>query len=254
MKVHVLTLQKLLAALSQKTGKTLDYAGLKDMSETIGDLGSDYLYKKILQEIKSKGDDELHGIGAFQLTRILNFLGFNSLQSFEDSLNNPLNDQLQSLAGNYYSYVRANHVQGVVLRSPVRIYREESKMILELKGKDQLYHGTITEKEGCLFILMTSGEGKSFHHVYKIGSRKFPKVLQGVFSGVSTAFDPIGGRTVLIRQEASFDTLTNRKEKAEVMIKSADVEETRVGSYFQNYYNNNLSPSKSSDFGYDDLT
>jgi hypothetical protein len=254
MKVDVSTLKKLLEALSVKTKKSMDYAGLKEISEMVGDLGSDYLYKKILQEIKNKTDAETHGIRDFQLNRILNFLGFTSLASFQNHIKNPLSEQLLSLVGNYYSYVRANYQQGLVLRSPARIFQDETSLFFELKGKDYFYRGKIEESQGCLFILMVSGEGKRFHHVYKIGNRKNPSVLQGVFSGVSTAFDPIGGRTVLIRQNQPFENLTNRKEKIEVMISSEEVEETRVGTYFKEYYNNNLSPSKSSDFGYDDLT
>ncbi len=254
MKVRVQILKTILEHLSEKTGHAIDFPGLRSISEMIGELGSDYLYKKILLEIKTKDDEELHGVRDFHLNKILGFLGFSSLNSFEAHLHNPPNDQLVSLVGNYYSYVRANYQSGIVLRSPVRIVQSETEINFNLIGKEQTYSGPLRIKDGCLFILMFSGEGKCFHHVYKIGNRKKPIVMQGVFSGVSTAFDPIGGRTVLIRQETSFDSLTNKKLSAEEMISSSSIEESRVGSYFRNYYNNNLSPSKSSDFGYDDLT
>jgi hypothetical protein len=253
MKVDVHALREMLQALAVKTGKSLDHTGLNEISEMIDGLGTNYLYKKIDQQIKNRADQEMIGVGPFQVNRILNFLGFNSLDAFQEHIANPISDQLMSLIGNYYSYVRANHTEGIVLRSPVRIYKGESNLIFELRGKDQVYKGDITLSEGCLFILMKSGQGKYFHHVYKVGVRKNPLVLQGVFSGVSTAFDPIGGRTVLIRQSLSFEDLNNRKEKAEEMISSSQVEENRVGKYFKDYCNNNLSPFKSSDFGYDDL-
>lgn len=253
MKVPVSTLKQLLEELSRQTGNAVDYAGLKNISEMIGELGSEYLYKKILQEIKLRKDDELHGIRDFHLHRILKFLGYSSLSAFEDARRNPLSDQILSLQGNYYSYVRANYKTGLVLRSPVRIYRKESRVLFELLGKDLSYQGEVILRNGCIFILMTSAEGKSFHHVYKVGTRKHPKVLQGVFSGVSTAFDPIGGRTVLIRQEKPFEQLTNRKTATHEMIGSGEIEEARVGQYFRDYFNNNLSPFKSSDFDYGDL-
>lgn len=253
MKVSVSTLKQLLEELSRQTGNSVDYAGLKNISEMIGELGSDYLYKKIYQVIKLGEDHDLHGVRDFHLNKMLKFLGYSSIAAFEDSRRNPLNDQMLTLQGNYYSYVRANYKSGVVLRSPVRIYRQESHLVFELKGKDLCYQGELVLKNGCIFVLMTSPEGKTFHHVYKVGTRKRPKVLQGVFSGVSTAFDPIGGRTVLIRQEKDFGQLTNRKATADEMISSPETEETRVGLYFREYYNNNLSPFKSSDFDYDDL-
>ena len=116
-----------------------------------------------------------------------------------------------------------------------------------------MFRGEIKTREGCLFVVLESEDGKCFHHVYKIGQRHAPKVLQGVFSGVTTAFDPIAGRVLLIRQDAALEELTNRKAETSAMIASPEMEERRVGSYFRDYNNNNVSPSKSYEFGYDDL-
>jgi hypothetical protein len=253
MKLDVFTIGKLLESLSLKTGKTLDHAGLNEISEMIPGMNSEYLYKKLLQEIRTKKGHELHGVGSYQLNQILTFLGFKSLAAFREHLKNPVNERLLGLIGIYYSYVRANHQQGVVLRSPVRIYEHEVAVFFELKGNHYSYNGEISERDGCMFVLMKSMEGKSFHHVYKIGTVRQPKVLQGVFSGVSSAFDPIGGRALLIRQDEPYERLSNRKEKIELMLDSGSVEDFSVATYFKDYCNNNVSPGKSSDFGFDDL-
>jgi hypothetical protein len=254
MKLRVITLQKMLEQLSRKTGYGLDPGGLKLISEEIGLINHDYLYKTLLQKIKKLKGEALVTCQDFHVNAMLRHLGFPSIQSFEYGLANPLTDQLLSLIGSYYSYVRVNHPQhGLVLRSPVRIYEHEGKLLLQLNGKEYGYTGQIHLRHGCLFILLETAEGKCFHHVYKLATRKAPIVLQGVFSGVSTAFDPIGGRALLIRQELSFDKLTNRKEKTEVLADSENIEDTRVAGYFKDYYNNNVIPAKSSAFGFDDL-
>lgn len=243
----------MLDRLSEETGFMLDYSGLREMTEAIGIQNNHYLYKKVLQQITKKKDTEFVGLRAFQLNQIAKFLGYKSFQELESSLNNSLAPQLASFEGAYYCYVRANHSEGWIFRSPVRIVIKEKKLVFELKGPAINYKGESSSRGGCLFILMTSAEGKAFHHVYKIGERHRPYVLQGVFSGVSTAFDPIGGRTVLVRQENTFDTLTNRRSKISVMKKSKSEEDRAVASYLSEYNKNNLSIAKSASFGIEDL-
>lgn len=231
----------------------MDYSGFRFMQESIPGLSEDYLYKKIYTRIKDLKDQEMVGIGNFQLEKILEFLGYNSLDAFRNYIENPYGDQLMSLIGNYYCYVRANHSEGRVLRSPVKIFYDEQLLRFELHGKDHVYKGEMKLSDGILYILMSAPIGKTFHHVYKIGKRHEPNVMQGVFSGVSSAPDPIGGRTVLIKQSEPFENLENKKIPVEAMLNSTSLEESRVGSYFKDYHNNNLSPFKSSDFGFDDL-
>jgi hypothetical protein len=252
-KRDVAIIRKLLEALSKKTGQSMDHAGYREMQAKIPGLGDDYLYKKLDRKIAFLQDHEMVGIGPFQLNKILEYLGYESLDAFRSHVENPYGDQLMSLTGNYYCYVRASHVEGRVLRSPVRIFHENGLLRFELYGKDHVYKGEMALTDGILYILMSAPIGKTFHHVYKIGKRYAPRIMQGVFSGVSSAPDPIGGRTILARQNEPFERLENKKIPVEVMKASSELEEIRVGSYFEHRDNNNLSPFKSSDFGFDDL-
>lgn len=158
------------------------------------------------------------------------------------------------LVGSYYCYVRSNlEKKGVIFRSPVRIFEKGQDIFFELKGPSNTFKGTVTLRTGCLFILMASEYGKAFHHVYKIGNGLEPKVLQGVFSGVSTAFDPIGGRTVLIRQEQNYNDLSNQRSDISALKKSARPGDKHLALYFKEYTNNNVAPNKSTGFSLDDL-
>lgn len=253
MKTKVALLKKILDRLSETTGFSQDFSGFQSMTEEIGLGNSHYLYKKVYQPIIHRQDKDMIGLSRFHLNKIAGYLGFKSFAELESDLSNTLSPQLASLAGSYYCYVRANLPTGQVFRSPVRISIQNNKAVFELSGPMQKYRGEVSLKKGCLFILMTSKEGKAFYHIYKCGTRQRPDVLQGVFSGVSTAFDPIGGRTVLIRQVERFDELKTAKTKVVVLKRSRRPDEKAIGRYFEKYENNNVVPGRAVTFTIDDL-
>ena len=100
---------------------------------------------------------------------------------------------------------------------------------------------------------MESANGKVIHHIYKIGARHKPGVLQGVFSGVSTVFDPIGGRVVLVRVEGPWEELTTKELTPADLSKSTFPWEQSLVQYFGTYHNNNLLTNKSTTFTHADL-
>jgi hypothetical protein len=120
-------------------------------------------------------------------------------------------------------------------------------------GPSWTYEGDLKIKHGCLFVLLVSPEYKSFYHIYKIGTRREPKVIQGIFSGVSTVFDPIGGRAVLLKVNQPFSALKNQAFKYEELIQSPMPENQRLAAYFKDYSKNNLSINKVVSFGIEDL-
>lgn len=253
-KVKIDHLRKMLQALQEKTGVILSVKNLQTISENIGGIGSDYLYWKIQYQIKGKRKDDTIGLRATQLDHIARYLKYKDFQDFISRIDRPNDSQLISLVGNYYSYVRRNAEEGYILRSPVKIWqRDDSKIGFQLKGPSHVFEGEICKRHGCIFILMKADEGKVFHHIYKIGERKKPEVLQGVFSGVSTAFDPIGGRTVLIRTEDVYTSLKNASLSVAALRKSKLPVEKRIAIYFKDYHNNNIAPARSSTFDLDDL-
>ena len=101
---------------------------------------------------------------------------------------------------------------------------------------------------------MTSADGtKSFYHVYRIGKMPSPAVLQGIFCGVSTDLNPIGGRAVLIRKKETFESLTKKKTNLQALLKSKHSIERRIAKYFKNRHENTITIKKPYTFGPDDL-
>lgn len=257
MKCNVLHIKKLLDALAQKTGVSLDRFGFIKMSEALSkggtEISSRYLDETLNGRVRKMEGSEMITVQPHNVDTIAQHLGFKDFASFCLQVDSPIDPVLRSCVGSYYCYVRVNAEEGIVLRSPVNIYEGEGSIRWRLVGPHQQYDGEISYVDHCLFILMTSSIGKQFHHVYKIGRRVKPSVLKGIFSGVTTAFDPIGGRVLLIRQDLSFTTLTERKERIDVLVKSKLEEDKKIAQYFKEYSTNNLKLLPSRSFGLDDL-
>ena len=253
MKIKVRHLHRILAALSEKTREPLDRAGLRNMATEIGGIGEDYLYKKIFYEIRDLDEQDTLSLRDAQLNSLARFLGFKNILTLLASFESPLDEQMQSLVGNYYIYVRQNSTRGLVFQSPVEIKQAEGRFVLRLKGPSWTYEGDMSIKHGCLFVLLVSPESKSFYHIYKIGTRREPKVIQGIFSGVSTAFDPIGGRSVLIKVREPFSALKNHAYSPDELVNTPFPEGKVLATYFRDYGKNNLSINKVVSFGIEDL-
>lgn len=253
-KVKVDHLYKLLHALCEKTRLGLSVKELEAISVEVGYTNIDYLYKKVYNPISKKRKNDTIGLHTSQLDRAAQYLKYTDFRSFVTDIEQSADPQIMSLVGNYYSYVRRNSAEGYILRSPVKIEkRNDGKIGFQLQGPLHIFKGELYSRHGCIFILMKADEGKVFHHIYKVGERKSPKVLQGVFSGVSTAFDPIGGRAVLIRTEDSYTSLKNANLSVLELRKSKQPGEKQIAIYFKDYHNNNIAPARSSTFDLDDL-
>jgi len=253
-KVRVDILDRVLKAISKKTGLMPSMKNLNAISEQIPGVSDNYLYKKIHSQISKKKTSEFIGLRTDQLNCVAQFLGYEDFRSLSSALERKDDPQLFSLVGNYYSYVRRNAEKLTVLRSPVTIWKANDGIFwFELKGPSQAFTGEIKKRHGCLFILIESKGGKAFFHVYKIGERASPAVLQGTFSGVSTAFDPIGGRAVLIRAEQPYTSLVNASLDGNTLKKSRIAGEKQLKAYFEEYLNNNVSPNRASAFDIADL-
>lgn len=246
-------LDRLLFLLSEKTKESLDRAGLRNIASEIDGISEDYLYKKIFYEIKDRGKDEALSLRDAQLNSVARYLGYSNIHAFVVAADSSGDEQLRSLVGSYYLYVRQNSSQGLIFQSPVEIKERDGKFTLLLKGPSWNYEGELKIRHGCLFVLLTSPENKSFYHIYKIGTRRDPKVIQGIFSGVSTAFDPIGGRAVLMKVTESFMQLQNNAFTAQELNQSLLPANKKLAAYFKDYCKNNLSINKVISFGLEDL-
>jgi hypothetical protein len=258
-KVKVIYLDRLMVMIAKKTKQSFNTKGFQAMREAIGEnkISETYLYQKIYIGIKNakRNGKKTINLNRGLLDHLADFLGYHTYPEFVEHMDNPVNPILLSCIGNYYSYVRQNDDKGIILRSPVKIYVKEGKVCFDLKGGKWTYAGDVEITHGCLFILMRSSGGKMIHHVYKIGARDQPHVLQGIFSGVSTAFDPIGGRAVLVRlEEKDSEKLFNKKLEVTKLTESKDVGLKNIGHYLADRNGNNLSiNSIGMTFGIDDL-
>lgn len=252
MKIEVSEVLELFALLSEKTGEPTDYAGLRIMANNIGDDVSHRYLDNKWREVKN-GDEEIVTINDVKLEAMLEYLGFRSYKDFKLFIVNPIHEVLKSCEGNWINYVRQNSANGYVLVSPVSIAQEGQKMTFYLKGPDFDYKGNIEFRIGSLFCQFSNENGKQFHHVYKIGNRKSPKVLQGVFSGVSTSNEPIAGRTVLIKTEDDLDKIENSKFSIEKLIHSKEDLDQAIGTYFKSFDDNNLALNRVITYGFEDL-
>lgn len=255
MEVQTQHIEFLLEALADKTGQQLDKKGCAEMTEQIGPLGERYIYENLhlaKKNAKAKGQAVLN-LQHSKLDLLAKFLGYKNYRLFVEQLENPIDKVLVALIGTYYSYVRKNEKVGTLFRSPVSITNESGKIWMNLKGPKWNFKGEVVLKNGCLFILLKSDGGKMIHHVYKIGVRESPNLLQGIFSGVSTAFDPIGGRAILVRSEKEFATLRNAELSVAKLKKSKYDFDTKLATYFSSYEKNNLSINKIVSFSEKDL-
>ena len=77
--------------------------------------------------------------------------------------------------------------------------------------------------------------------------------MRGMFTGVSTSFDVIGGRTVLIRQKENFSKLRIAQLDMSDLRKSESLEDRRLAEYFEVFEKNNLRIAGTPYFSLDDL-
>jgi hypothetical protein len=253
MKISVSHLDRLLFLLSDKTKESLDRAGLRNIASQIKGISEDYLYKKIFFVIKDMKKETTISLRDAQLNSVARFLGFKNFRAFASAADTPVNEQLRTLTGNYIAYVRQNSTQGLIFESPVEIKESAGRFIMRLKGPSWVYEGELEVKHGCLFVLLAAPEKKSFYHIYKVGTIRNPRVIQGIFSGVSTAFDPIGGRVVLLKANDHQQNLKNRAIPIADLKKSTVPEHKKLAAYFKEYTKNNLSINKVVSFGLEDL-
>ena len=243
---------QLIEAIAEAAREDLSFKGFQEMELKVGgSVGEKYLYKKY-NEVEKKPDGMI-SIQSSKLDDILQFLGFADLESFQYAIENPIHELLGSCAGNWLSYVRQNSHNGILYVSPVRIYREQGKMLYELSGPHQGYLGELKLQNEVLYALFEGSTGKQFHHVYKLGSRHSPNVLQGTFSGASTSGEPIAGRTVLIRQKAAFEELKGERLKIKDLLSSESEDLQRLGQYFESFEKNNLRIERVDSYEVDDL-
>jgi hypothetical protein len=233
----------LLDTALKKSGVGRSGKGFEKLAEDIGNgIKESYLQKKIYHEIKDAPKDHNVPLREEYLDIIAGYIGFVSYRTFVESLSAPPNPVLATCVGNYYSFIRMNNRKTtVILRSPARIFKGTNGFEIELKGKENIFRGEITLRDSCLFATLHSPIGKTIHHIYKVGANKSPKVLQGIFCAVTSMFDPIGGRVVLMRTNQDFEEMSIGEITEATSTKNKDIK--TLFEYLKNFSENNLSIS-----------
>lgn len=219
---------------------------------------SENLYGKSRKALKN-GDTEI-GVSRAHINTIAQYHGFRDFREFENQPEKPNspnlihNPILEKLQGSWGSYVRVNSGEDKIYAAPVSIYKEEGKYMMKLYGLSRTFEGSISLVGNSLVTTLYSNQGKILNLIFHVGIAIDPKLLQGVFSGMSTGGEPIVGREILVRQGED----ENELPKARVVIIPEEDEakpsiDIRIIRYFGTYEGNCLRAGRSSSFTLGDL-
>lgn len=253
---------QLLQEAAQKASLPLEHASFGPLSEQVNDvpgqvyISKRYLYENVFKQVEraiEKGEENVR-LNMAYLNKIAAYLSYKDYYQFVYAFGSTLNARLKECLGNWYSYVRCNSGLDQVLVSPVRIFEEDYKAMLELKGPRRSFRGEARIKGGCLLCLLEAGEEKELHLSFKMGVARHPRVLKGTFSGISTGGDPVAGREILVREESlKFEDMKNRKVSLEQARQNPGMLDPRIAHFFKDYEGNYIKVSLVGVFDLDDL-
>ncbi len=266
MEIKVELLEKMLRKSVEVSNVSYDRFGLLQMHKVINDrlpdgyrhLGERYMYDTVFLGIeKAKKEKSLWlNLDRSCLDTIVYYLGFKNIEDFKAAYLPFVPREILFLEGNWYSLVRGNSESPDILVSPVRIRISHSVDIhMELRGPDRMYSGKIKWIGGSISALLTSDDGvKQMHLAFKVGVARYPKILLGVFSGVSSGGEPIAGREMLYRTDEGFNEMKNLK----ISLNAATPENSvhfpkKVINYFSDLKENYIKISNVRSFGLNDL-
>ncbi len=263
MKFLVIDIKALLQEAAERACLSLDYSNFSALSEFINDsrkngdihIKEDYLYKNIYRKLilYEKQQIDFISLNSSFVNQISKRLGYKSFDHFTDLKSKPIHPILLSCVGSWFSYLRRNTEKKELLRSPVSIYIEDHDVKISLSGPINEFKGTVSLSGGCIFCLFKSKNGKEFHHVYKIGIRKNPQLLQGIFSGASSGGEPIGGRVLLIRNKEEENGKSIKKILLDQRTADNDPLMKSLLNYFTSLKKNNLRIDRAETFDLDDI-
>lgn len=236
MEIPTSIVEDLLKKAMEKAGKTYDRFGLSELPTAINaelpsqyrQIGSRYIYDTVYLSIEKarKSLQENVRLNQSCLDSIARFIGFRDIANFRLAQLPGLRKEMLSVEGAWYSVVRSSSGLPYILVSPVKIsISENQKAILILKGLNRTYRGEVKWTGGSMSTLITSeDQTKSLHMAFKVGLSKYPKVIMGVFSGISTAGEPVAGKDILYKSDIPFEEMKSSK----ISIESLNEQEESV--------------------------
>lgn len=267
MRISVDIVETLLNQSVKKAGKTSDRFGLIEAVSVINEalsieykqIGNRYLYDTLFLGVQRTRNQQAQTINLDRamLDSLAAFLGFHSLDEFQQAQEPLVPLQVRAIEGNWYSIVRCNSGKARVLISPVVIEVINSVTFFELRGPHRTYRGKINWIGGSFSSFLVSKDGaKVIHLAFRLGVAKKPKILNGVFSGVSSSGIPIAGKELLVRSEEEYTAMKNKKVnigKDASLSNNESLLTPEIIQYFANYDSSYIKIDFASTFDKDDL-
>lgn len=243
MKCRVKTLELLLTKAAQKTNKALNHADLAEMTAEINaevlegrlkgvTMSEKYIYDTIYRPFNKMEENDYLNLNKKYVDTIARYAGYENYNAIETSTSTSATSKLKQqdevierCGGTWKSYVRTNSGRSELLVAPLHILQENGKTIIKMKGENNVvYDSDLSLKGGCLRCLLDGREkdDRQIYMVMKLGVAKNPKVLLGIFAGMSNGEMPIGGREVWVKQE---DDIAFQNLNHQVLNMEADKEE-----------------------------
>lgn len=238
---------RLLSELADKVSVDLDYGGFGIMEEYLENgITQKYLddtYRKAKRALERKQVNT--GSRAAKLSEIAKGLGYKNFHDFEYTTSRPVNPLLKNCVGVWWSMVRGSKGDSV-FKSPVKIrISEDQEVLIAMQGRENKFKGRVQLSAGCLFCTLDSGKGKKLNIILKANVSEHARVLQGIFSGVSSTGEPIGGRELFVREtQLKFDEM----KWAELPLPN-DPLDHRISAYFSDVYRNCIRTDTKADLG-----
>lgn len=248
MAVKAQSVRRLLIDLSEKIHVEMDYAGFGTMSDYID---SDSISQKYLDDtyrlVRKKILADQMNIGSHEkkLNVIAKKLGYKSFQDFENNLIRPLDPILLNSVGHWWSLVRSNTGDNIY-KAPVWIRNDPHEGVyITLKGQENLFMGKVMASAGCIFCELNSEKEKKLYIVLKGSINTNCQMLQGIFTGISSTGDPIGGRELFMRETG----LAFKDMKWSKLSVNENALDAKVKTYFEHAEGNVIKINNQIDLG-----
>ncbi|MCI4667315.1 MAG: hypothetical protein MRZ79_04075 [Bacteroidia bacterium] len=235
-----------------KAGKALTYE-INKKSGTL-ELGDRYIYRTLnnIKEIENEGKKQI-GCRETYIDLICQYLGYKNFREFSANQGKIEDEILENCIGTWYSISRANSIKPLMLLAPVKIFKEGKNYKILMQGGVNKFEGLVERVKEVIYCSLSSESEKRFNFIMRIGYARNPKLLKGVFNGISSGGDPIAGRELLMRFQKDFQEMKPMELSLEGHDDWPDWLDRRLFDYFQDFNKNCLKASRSARFNLDDL-
>lgn len=254
MEFEAFHIKRLFELLAEKKKIDPCHSGFKsiDGDHDLDLVSGKYLYEKYGEALRAIEMKEKHIKCRLSiLNTIAKATNFDSYTSFLQQFTFIQSSAHARFVGNWWSYARANAIPAL-LKAPVKISSDAHGILqMKMKGGQNNFKGIVEIRANNLFCQLDAGNEKMFQIILKTGALERIQVMQGVFSGISSGFEPIAGREVFIKEEElDFENMIWRSFPLNA--KTHELHK-HVLNYFKTYKGNCIRGGRSSTFSIEDL-